>query len=275
MASQEFPTFGPLIGTFVVLAMVAMRTGDHDVLRAVRTALIQRDDVINVEFATYLFPAIVAFALLGIVLARNIIGAMRALCGAFAGAVVVISGVGAFRMLFSPIDGTLQYPVSITRVIHQIRNVTARLSRLTVYLLTFSILSVINALVRLPLFAVRSTVNGATFPLTFKDALIVGRFVLSYIRQSLFTVVDVILRQSRAYAGFTSVCKTVAGFAITMEVFFRGGQESVAFRAASQNCRKVKHSVSLSLYHRMLSADGVISRRSVANLADNLSIPQS
>lgn len=69
---KKFAALRPFMWQFRPLGVVTERAGDHDVLWPIRPATRKWLDVINMKCATYLLRAVIAFAVLGLVLALYI-----------------------------------------------------------------------------------------------------------------------------------------------------------------------------------------------------------
>ena len=70
---QQSPSFWPFVGQFSMFALIAFRASYHDIVDIVRSAARKRHDVVNMPLVTfYLFVAIIATALLALQLCNLI-----------------------------------------------------------------------------------------------------------------------------------------------------------------------------------------------------------
>jgi hypothetical protein len=75
----QSPAFRPFVGHLIVLAQVAIRASYDEIIRRIRSASRQWDNMINVVFLAQFASAVVAFAMLALVLGTYIISGVTTL----------------------------------------------------------------------------------------------------------------------------------------------------------------------------------------------------
>lgn len=110
MSDLEQPTaFRPLVRKPIILAAITVRAGNHKVRRVIATAASHRYNMVNMVTAPQLFPAIVAFAFLSLILLSDIFSSVVPFGVAKSSAAV--AGIGLHSIL-APVLIPLLHPRS-------------------------------------------------------------------------------------------------------------------------------------------------------------------
>ncbi len=271
------PVTFPLMGKFPLFASVAMGARNDEIIRAIRTASTDRDDVVYIVLLAYFLATVVASSLLRLVLTPYILVSICTFCITFSRAVIVhpcarliTIGLSIFQVLLSNLIGMrlavapllfllLGSMISVvcTRYFTGFFSVIGSIfsSIFAFTWLTPTIKTIPTSLVFTKKL-IRCGENCLTFGATLKsNGKIIGRSRYSPTHD----------RVTYSAVGL----KTISVCPIGMEL--RTRQPLFAFLAAFIGDRIVEHSAPLPLYLKLMSANGEISRLiGLQSLADNL-----
>ena len=125
---QQSAAFRPFVGEFCAFTVIAMWTGKNNIFRAIRTAVGNWDNVIDMIGFAYLFAAIITTSFLTLILSFDILISMYTCGSAFSRTITMsirINGIlvglsvflsfffSAFRMFYIPFSCSPFYLISI------------------------------------------------------------------------------------------------------------------------------------------------------------------
>lgn len=232
----------PFVGQPISFAMVAMWAGNNQIFRSVRTTTGQWNNVIDMIFFANLYSTPIAFTLLVFVLALYILSCMSATNIANTGTAIAL--VNTISKRFSPFSFTgMAFSVGYTAFLKH---------RFFIRCIVFMPISLSALFIVLSPQAIRLLLVFfvVVSPLTLSFALTFWMFLSAF-------------HALNAVAMLADISSSV--FAGRRWVEF--GERLNLTTELARLSRSI-HSVSLSLHHMLMSADGVIFRRSGISLAD-------